>query len=364
MFWDNLKNQDAFYNFVDRIEDLENKMVILPVDFQKPWWDLILRQKMAPLFTIFCQFISSSFDVVFPLLIAYSITSFDFNLLMISFVVWIAIIWMYNVMLRYDTIFQIQNMGSVEVGAMRFFLTVDPMSHATKSSGQIISKVSRGSSSYQTVLDVIMFDLVKIVTSLVTVTITMFAFGWELGLITMGFLSIIAIFNISSQIFRTKTFQPRRIKADDKFKAMSVENLMQAPFVRAIFASNEQMQKAKVTALRSMVIQGNSWQAATYVQVITRSLYAFSAVAVGFMVLFQAKNGVLTPVIAVSVIITYINSTSGILDVGSHTRRLTEALTNINDLYTFIRGFGKQTFPVLDNDCRDRTATELQNLSY
>ena len=97
MFWDNPKNQDRFYNFVDRIEELENKMKILPVDFEKPWWDIILRQKKTVFFTIFCQFISSAFDVIFPLLIASSITNLDFNLLMISFAVWIIIIWVYNI---------------------------------------------------------------------------------------------------------------------------------------------------------------------------------------------------------------------------------------------------------------------------
>jgi ABC-type multidrug transport system fused ATPase/permease subunit len=352
MFWDQIKNQNKYYDFVDRIEELENKMEILPINFQKPWWDIILRQKNIPLFTIFCQFLSSSFEVVFPILIAYSVTNLDFNLLAMCFAIWIAIIWLYNIMLRFDTIFQVKNMGSVEVGALKYFLTVDPINHSTKSSGQIISKVTRGASSYQTVLDVVIFDLVKIVTSLITVIIAMFAFGWQLGLVTLGFVLLIALIGIVLQIFRTKTFQPRRIKAEDKFKAMSVESMMQAPFIRVIFATNEQTKKASNTALKSMVVQRNSWQAAIYIQVIIRSLYAISAVIIGFMVLFQVKDGILTPVIATSVIVTYINSTSGVLEVGGHVKRLTEGLSNITDLFDFIRSFGKQSFPVLEENVK------------
>jgi hypothetical protein len=92
-----------------------------------------------------------------------------------------------------------------------------------------------------------------------------------------------------------------------------------------------------------------------------QSLYAISAIAVGFIVMSQAQNGTLTPVIAVSVIITYINSTSGVLEVGGHTKRLSEGLTNINDLFNFIRGFGKQTFPVLEEDF-DKNSILLQNI--
>ena len=176
MFWDNPKNQDQFYNFVDRAEKLESKMQILPVDFQKPWWDIIFRQKNLALFAVFSQFIGSVFDSLFPILLGYAITKLDFNLFVIVMLIRLAIIWIYNIMLRYNAIFQNQTMSSIDFNANQYFLTVDPIFHTMKSSGKIISKISRGSKSFEDVLDIVSFDLLGIVTSLSNPAIITFTF--------------------------------------------------------------------------------------------------------------------------------------------------------------------------------------------
>ena len=350
MFWNNSKYQEKFYNFVDSTEKLETKMRILPVDFQKPWWDIILRQKSLALFAVVSQFIGSVFDSIFPILIGYAITTFDINLFIFVMVIRLAIIWIYNIMLRYNAIFQNQTMSSIDFNANQYFLTVDPIFHTMKSSGKIISKISRGSKSYEDVLDIVSFDLLGIVTSLTTIAITMFAFGWQIGLVSLGFLGFLAIFNITAQIYRTKTFQPRRIKAQDQLKAIQVETLLQAPFIRAIFASTEQINKNKNATISSMLKDTLGWQAGAYVNVITRTIYIISVFVIGYLVLIQAKNGILSTTLALSIILAYSSGTSGILSIGNMVKRLSTSLTDINDLFDFIRGFGKQTYPVLEED--------------
>jgi len=352
MFWNNTNNQDKFYNFVDKQERFKQRVKIIPVDFEKPWWNIILQQKRLISFAMFSQFIGSVFDSLFPIFLATAVNNLDIQLFLIVLGVKLAIIWIYNIMLRFNAVFQIQTMGSVELSANQFFLTVDPIFHTMKSSGKIISKIGRGSSSYEDILDLISFDLLSIVTSLITVSIAMFTFGWQLGLTSLGFILFIGMFNIVAQIFRTKTFQPRRIKAEDRFKAVSVETLLQAPFVRAIFASNEQLEKTKRLEIESMTKQGNAWMAGTYVNVITRTIYTLSVVTIGIMTLLQAKTGGISPIIALSIILTYSNGTAGILTVGNNVKRLTTALSNITDLFDFIRGFGKQTFPVLEENTK------------
>jgi ABC-type multidrug transport system fused ATPase/permease subunit len=334
-------------------------MKILPVDFQKPWWDIILRQKKLALFAVISQFIGSIFDSIFPILVGYAVTTLDINLFIIVMIIRLTIIWVYNVMLRYNAIFQNQTMSSIDFNANQYFLTVDPIFHTMKSSGKIISKISRGSKSYEDVLDIVSFELLGIVTSLITVAITMFTFGWQIGLASLGFLSFIAIFNISAQVYRTKTFQPRRIKAHDQLKAIQVETLMQAPFIRAIFASTEQINKNKYATVGAMFKDTLGWQAGTYVNIITRTIYVISVFIIGYLVLMQAKNGTLSTVLALSIILAYSSGTSGILSIGNMVKRLTSSLSDINDLFEFIRGFGKQTFPVLEDNIENVTQTTL-----
>lgn len=361
MFWDNPKNQDQFYNFVDKTEKLESKMKILPVDFQKPWWDIILRQKNLALFALISQFIGSIFDSIFPIILGYAVTTLDINLFMIVMLVKLAITWIYNIMLQYNAIFQNQTMFSIDFNANQYFLTVDPIFHTMKSSGKIISKISRGSSSYEDVLDIITFDLLNVATSIITIAIAMFAFGWKIGLVSLGFLGFLGIFNITAQIYRTKTFQPKRIKAQDKLKAIQVETLMQAPFIRAIFASTEQIYKNKNATILNMLKNTLSWQAGTYVNVITRTIYIFSVFVIGYLVLMEAKSGEISTVLALSIILAYSSGTSGIIGIGNMVKRLSTALADINDLFDFIRDFGKQTYPVLEEDTSITTSVISTN---
>ena len=362
MFYNNPKYQEKFYNFVDRTENFEKKMMLLPVDFQKPWWDVIWREKKTAFIVAFTQLSWSIFDSVFPIMLGFAILRLDVFLFLVIMIARIFLTWFYNFTFSRNAIFQIQTMNSVEYSANIFFLTVDPLFHSTKSSGQIVSKINRGSSAYEDVLDIIGFDLLGIITSMVTIIVTMFAFSFQLGLISFLFLTFITAFNILTQIYRTKIFQPRKILAEDKFKAVSIETLIQAPFLRAIFASSEQSVKLKKSIFDAMIKEGNSWQAGTYVGTVTRTVYIISIVVIGYTALLQAKNGLLEATLALSIILAYANGTQNILYTGDKVKRLTTALSNINDLFDFIRGFGKQTFPVLDEDKQWQSANTTKTI--
>jgi hypothetical protein len=99
-----------------------------------------------------------------------------------------------------------------------------------------------------------------------------------------------------------------------------------------------------------MITHVNSWQAGTIINNISRTIYIISLATLGTIIIFQAKEGILSPVLALSIILAYTNSTQSVLYIGDKVKRLTAALANIEDLYSFIRKFGKQSFPVLDDD--------------
>ena len=99
-----------------------------------------------------------------------------------------------------------------------------------------------------------------------------------------------------------------------------------------------------------MAKEGNSWQAGTYINATTRTLYILSSLIIGILVINQTISGEISNTIALSIILTYSSGTQGVLYIGDKVKRLTTALSNVNDLFDFIRGFGKQTFPVLEDD--------------
>jgi ABC-type transport system involved in Fe-S cluster assembly fused permease/ATPase subunit len=350
MFYNNPKYQEKYYNLIDKTHNFKNKLKILNIDFQKPWWDIIWQQKKFVYFAIFTQLISSIFDVVFPILIGFAITHLNIELFLLLVLIKILVNQVFNIMLKYYAVFQTQCIGSVEYNSHKYFLEVDPIFHTTKSSGQIISKIHRGSGSFADISDVLIFEMLSTTTSLIAITFTMFAFGWELGLSSLFFVIILGLFNVIAQIFRAKSFLQPKIKADDKFRASSIETLLQAPFVRAIFASNEQNTKIKSHMFQYMITAVNSWQAGNIVTNISRTIYFLSIASVGTIIMYQAKQGILSPVLALSIILAYTNSTQSVLYVGDMVKRLTAALVNINDLFDFIRKFGQQTFPVLEED--------------
>jgi ABC-type multidrug transport system fused ATPase/permease subunit len=350
MFYKDEKFKQKLYNLVHDMEGYNKKMKLLSVDFNKPWWDIILKQKGLGIFVTVIQFVWSVTDSLFPLAVAFAINKSSLLIFALAVGGRFLFTWMYNIMFHYNAIFQIQSMGSVEYEANKFFLTVDPVFHSTKSSGQIISKVNRGSAAYEDFLDVVTMDLLGIVTSLITVIVAMFAFGWQLGLTSLVFILFLASFNIVGNLFRAGIFEPIKNKSEDALKAVTLETLQQTPFIRTNFATTEQMAKVGKAELDEMIKEGVNWQSGTYVNVISRSLYILSFFALGIGVFLKLQGGSLNPTLAIAILLTYSNGTSSILYIGNQMKKLTKSTAAITDLFDFIRGFGKQTYPVLENN--------------
>ena len=129
MFYNNPKTQEKIYNFVEKAEKLESKMQILPVDFDKPWWDIIWRQKASVIRVVIAQIVLSVFDSIFPILIGYAILRLDLSLFLVIMFLKMFLTGGYNFIARMNTIFQIQTMSSIEHSANLHFLSVDPIFH-------------------------------------------------------------------------------------------------------------------------------------------------------------------------------------------------------------------------------------------
>lgn len=360
MFYDNPMFQEKVYKFVDRNEKLKYKAEILDLNFNNPWWYIFLKQKTTLSLVILSEIVGSIFIVIFPILVGISFTTQNYILLLTIVFMMFLDTWTHNIIEKQKNISILKITTSIEFNANKFFLTVDPINHSIKSSGQIISKISRGSSAYIGVTDLITEEIVGTLASLIAVSITMFIFSWVLGLISLFFLVLITVFNITSYFIRNKVFNSKRIKSEDKLKALAVETLLQAPFIRAIYASNEQIQKVKSASNDSIIKIGNAWQTAVSINGISRSIHIFSILVIASMIFNQMMQGVLSPILAISIVLAYTGGTQNILKIGLKVKNLTEYISNIRDLFDFVRNFGRQTFPVLAEDF-DKKAILTQN---
>ena len=110
------------------------------------------------------------------------------------------------------------------------------------------------------------------------------------------------------------------------------------------------MIKSKKALLDQMVKEANNWQSGTYVNVVSRTAYISSFMILGLNVFWQLQAGNINTTIAIGILLTYANGTQPILYIGYQMKKLNRSIAAITDLFTFIRGFGKQTYPVLESD--------------
>ena len=263
-----------------------------------------------------------------------------------------------NLRSRFNGVFQLQTIHSIEYSANQGLLEVDPIFHTTKSSGEILSKVQRGSDSYEDVMDILTFELFPLLVRFTTLILTFLAFDWRLSLVSLVFLALIAVINIYGNIFSTKTFRPRANKIQDKLKAVTVENLQQANFIRSIFATPEQMQKMKITSKKNMVAEGNAWRSDTYISTFVRVIYLMSMFTIGLLTFSLLNSGSIDLASALAIMLAYLLNTNNILYLGNKVKRLTRSLIDITDLFTLMNTFGEKSYPVLEVDNLDKIKTK------
>jgi ABC-type transport system involved in cytochrome bd biosynthesis fused ATPase/permease subunit len=193
----------------------------------------------------------------------------------------------------------------------------------------------------------IVYDIFPTFVSYIAVTITLAKFNPLLGTIAIVFFTILTIFSSILRYFHAKSLTKRWIFFRDKVISNQVENLQQNNLIRSSFATYEASKKANEIITSSLAIRNVMNQGDSINRFIIRMLYISSVAAIGYITVDLVRIGQLEPVLATSLILTYISASSQTLRIGDLVLNITESLININDLFSFINNFGKQSFPVL-----------------
>jgi ABC-type transport system involved in Fe-S cluster assembly fused permease/ATPase subunit len=250
--------------------------------------------------------------------------------------------------------YQTQLIHSVGYWAVRFFLTVDPITHSTRSSGKIIAKVNRGSESYETFLDIFSFDVWQTMVGMITAVVVIGRYNLMLGVIAFVSLFTVALLSIVIKTSMINITAPRWIKVEDTLKASNVETLQEVFHIRSSFASEEQDQKNYTNHTNLAVTIATSWYSGISTDILIKIVYVFSTLFLTYKIFGLIETGVLKEAIGISLIVTYLSGSSDVLRIGKRIERALDRYTRIQDLFEFIRTFGKQSYPVLKGDILSR----------
>jgi len=348
MFRNPDKLRQKYYPFLEKFFGVNKNPEILEIDFQKPWWDIIWRQKSKYLITLFFETFLYVFLTLIPLIIIRVVDSGQINYLFLFVGLWLILNILPNFYIRIFVRMASTCVQSVYYSSVRFFLTVDPIFHTTRSSGQIIAKVNRGSDAYIEFLDIFTFEIVTKGISLITALVAVCTLDLSLGLLATACTFFIIMISGIGRYLATSITAREQILQDDKRKELGVESLSANNYIRSSFATPEQNQKVLKTSRKMYGVDATKSMTNITSDVITRCLYILSFLIISWNIFNQINTGKLSTALGLAILLTFYTGSRDIWSVGSTIQKLVDKITQIKDLYTFIRGFGKQTYPVLE----------------
>lgn len=272
---------------------------------------------------------------------------------------WVILVLIWNILLQYFLIYAAQCMYSLSYNAHRFFLSVDPVYHTTRSSGKIIAKITRASESFEDFLDIMTFEILKAVAQFITVIVVLFSYNFMLGWIAVGSFILVMIVSIINKLLVTESFEKYRIKDDDAMKAANLENLQSIQLIRSSFSSIEQNKKLRLKHHKIMGTISNLWMGHVTIDVSIRTMHVLTIFVLGYAIFQLLQTQEITLSTAIALMLTYVNGTESAVWIGNRTQRLIEHITKIKDLFIFIKKFGTQTYPVLEKE--EKKTYSIQN---
>lgn len=325
---------------------------LVPVDFKKSIWQFVWLKKFQFIAIFLLEALMYVFLTALPLVLVSIV-----NLKRLDYFIYFMLVWVFFNILPFFNIstyarITAEIMQSVYYSAVQFFLKVDPIFHTTKSSGQIIAKVNRGSEAYEDLFDIFLFDILKITVSMTTSVLTIIYINLQLGLVALATVIIITIFSVVSKYFSNKILIQAEIEADDKKKEVGMESLTLNNYIRSTFATTEQDLKVKRKSLKMVSVLTTVWMGNISLDVISRLIYLVGFSIIGFITISQVISEAFTPLLGIGILLAYYQGSRDVWTIGRSIQKFTDRMQRITDLFKFINTFGVQTYPVLEGDLK------------
>jgi len=333
-----------------KFTNLDSPDNVSKIDFCKPWWHVLLQNKWKLLLILSSGALSVSVATLLPIMLKNAMASKKIISFVYLSLAWFIVEAWRPVVAYVFSVLMASIVSGIGYSAYTFFLTVDPIFHTKKRTGQIVAKIERAAKAFDKFLNTALYEFLPIIVRVITVTVTFLLFDFKLGLFTFFAITIMLLVNIFLVLFNSFSFEKNIIKADDIAKSYSVESLMQIGLVRSSFATNELHTIIKSKNSSFFAILGTYFVSFFNLMFLIKVLYILSVFSIGVYILYLVKTGAFSLLDGSALLVTYLHGTYRSMRIGMRIRKIVQATIRIEDLFKFIRNFGKQTFPVLQED--------------
>ena len=340
--------ESKIFKSFEKLFGFQKHSKLIDIDFNKPVWNIYKKLKSLLLGVVTMVFIKELIVAILPGILVFVISNQKFDFLIYILVLVFIIAAVFYLEYYLSAILLNKLTFSLHTSAQKFFLTTDPINQSTRSSGQIISKVERASNSAQTLAEVAYIDLFPMVISIFASVIPLYFFDFKIGFWLTLFIVLVITFNAYSRLYVVDKFQPFGIKSEDKFKAVAVENLSQVMLIRSVFSTENQIKKQSLNGSKAVSNWATVWHLLHTSDIIMHFLSYCSVVVLAWYLMSNPE--IFSTTLAIALLTNYIFAINKVSSAGARIKKFAVNKANLEDLFSFIRNFGKQTYPVLDND--------------
>lgn len=332
-------------SFLARFFRYDTRDYIIPIDFGKSIFLPLFYKPIYAFLNILISLINSLESTLLPILISFVISNGN----PIS-ILWLGGCYLLDRVIKltlfyYHPLYFIPLARSIEQHAYAKLIIVDPISHSTRSSGQIISKISRGVGSYFSFIEVIFYSLLPVVISTVLIIVVVSIFNVWLGIAFACIAVGLSYINYLMFNWRSKTINKLRIKFEDQTKVITIESMQQAPFLRSIFATNESIIKSDRAYKNFKIADMTGWRLSGYFISVTVIVgYIFTCLLLYYLIVTNTDK-----VIAAGIAFSVQSYFSNLQRIGKIIDNFTKNIDDIRDLFTFIHTYGQTTYPTIEH---------------
>lgn len=328
---------------------MNNILNVRLINFNKPWWYIILQLKWLAAIVLFTVFVRDLFWTLVPFLIAFTLEKGSWYFF--SAVCGMYVLVELNSILTtvVNTRFQLQCIHSVTYSAHYYLLMIDPHYHVKRSSGVILGKINRAARGYEDVLDQITYEFMPLVVSIGTMIIILSHYSFMLVGVLCACLGVIVLFGYYYTWTISQRLENEFIKTDDDCKAIAFESLSQIHLIRATFATEYILGKLKNVIDINSHTERKLWLSYTFAARTLGILYSLSILIILGFLMHCVHAETMSLSFSIGLILAYIQSTNRLLKILGPLRRFMRGLSAIKDLFKFMPECGKQTISILED---------------
>jgi ABC-type multidrug transport system fused ATPase/permease subunit len=329
------------------------------IDISKPWYFIFKPYWLTFTFTIISEGVVWGFMTYAPVYLGQHFEQpqlgIEWKFCLVFIVVWAVKNWN-----KYYYARDISNlMGGLEIAAFSYFLKCDPIHHASRSLGIMLSKIKKAVSNTETICDTISFEFVPLIVKIIVISISFFMVSIPLGLISCGMLSTVVILSCAAQSLSVGVFVPPEIEAENSLAKRTVDALTHYSIIRATFTTTDHINEINQEAKGYIATISAASYGLTSTLFLPRLVYIFSCGLLLAKLTNMVTVGSLEVGLAVGLMAAYFSAFKFLLSSGKKLAKYLKAVVKVKDLFDYSAKFGNQTIPL---EILENQSIELSNL--